>query len=64
MIDIYTHARWCNHCNDHVNTTTHHETCEFAALKKEVVELREENQKMREIIMASYAPRAVEFPLK
>jgi hypothetical protein len=34
-----------------------HETCEFAALKKEVKELREENMLMREIMMASYAPR-------
>jgi hypothetical protein len=37
-----------------------HETCEFAALKKEVEELRAENSKMREILMASYAPRAWE----
>lgn len=50
MIDIYTHKRWCNHCNDHVDLNLHHETCEFAALKKEVEELRE-------IIMASYTPR-------
>jgi hypothetical protein len=36
---------------------THHQTCEYAALKKEVKELREENMLMREIMMASYAPR-------
>jgi hypothetical protein len=53
-IDIYTHARWCNHCK------THHETCEFAALQKEVEELRIENAKMRAVILASYAPRAAE----
>lgn len=34
-----------------------HETCEFAALQKEVKELREENMLMREVMMASYAPR-------
>ena len=34
-----------------------HETCEFAALKKEVEELRAENSNMREVMMASYAPR-------
>ena len=55
--DIYTHARWCNHCNFHVDLKTHHENCEFAALQKEVKELREENFKMREVLMASYAPR-------
>jgi hypothetical protein len=57
MIDIFTHARWCNHCNDHVDLHKHHETCEFAALKKEVKELREENMLMREVMMAAYSPR-------
>lgn len=55
--DIMTHARWCNHCKMHVDLNTHHETCEFAALEKEVKKLREENFKMREVLMASYAPR-------
>jgi hypothetical protein len=41
----------------HVDANKHHETCEFAALEKEVKELREENFKMREVLMASYAPR-------
>ena len=57
QIDIYTHGRWCNHCNFHVDLKTHHETCEFAALKKEVEELRAENHKMREVMMAAYSPR-------
>jgi hypothetical protein len=39
------------------NLVAAHETCEFAALKKEVKELREENMLMREVMMASYAPR-------
>jgi hypothetical protein len=39
------------------NLVAGHETCEFAALKKEVEELRAENSKMREVMMASYAPR-------
>lgn len=56
-IDILTHKRWCNHCKDHVDLNVHYETCEFAALQKEVKELREENFKMREVIMASYSPR-------
>lgn len=55
--DIFSYARWCNHCKNHVNEKLHHETCEFAALQKEVKELREENFKMREVLMASYAPR-------
>lgn len=58
--DIFTHKKWCNHCKDHVDLRTHYETCEFAALKKEVETLREENHKMRQVIMASYAPRAWE----
>lgn len=33
--DILTYKRWCNHCKDHVNEKIHHETCEFARLKKE-----------------------------
>lgn len=40
MIDILTHARWCNHCKDHVDLNTHHETCEFAALQKQNVKLK------------------------
>ena len=57
MIDIHTYARWCNHCKNHVNHDKHHETCEYAALKKEVKHLRRENFLMREVLMASYAPR-------
>jgi hypothetical protein len=44
-----------------VDENTHHETCEFASLKKEVVELRKENAKMRAVILASYAPRVAEL---
>ena len=33
-------------------------TFEFTALHKEVKKLREENFRMREVLMASYAPRA------
>lgn len=55
--DIFTHAQWCPHCKFNVNAKTHHETCEVAALKKEVKELREENMLMREVMMAAYAPR-------
>lgn len=58
MIDIYTHKRWCDHCNTAADYETHHETCEFTALQKEVKKLREENFRMREVLMASYAPRA------
>ena len=54
---ILNHARWCNHCKFHVNVQTHHESCEFAALQKEVEHLRKENFRMKEILMASYAPR-------
>ena len=54
---ILNHARWCNHCKNHVNAKLHHETCEFAALQKEVEHLRKENFRMKEILMASYAPR-------
>lgn len=61
MIDIFTHAQWCGHCKFNVDEKTHHETCEFAALKKEVVELRKENAKMRAVILASYAPRVAEL---
>jgi len=57
MIDIYTHAQWCGHCKVNVDAETHHETCEFAALQKEVKELRKENMLMREVMMAAYAPR-------
>ena len=57
MIGILTHKRWRNHCKDHVDLNVHHETCEFAALQKEAIKLREENFKMREVLMASYAPR-------
>ena len=57
MIDIYTHKRWCDHCNTAADFDTHHETCEFTALKKEVEHLRMENFRMKEILMASYAPR-------
>jgi len=58
MIDIYTHGNWCHHCKFNIiSEETHHETCEVAALRKEVKELREENMLMREIMMASYAPR-------
>ncbi len=57
MIDIFTHAQWCGHCKFNVDAETHHETCEFAALKKEVEELRAENSKMREVMMAAYSPR-------
>lgn len=57
MIDIFTHKRWCNHCKTAADFDTHHETCEFTALQKEVQKLREENFKMREVLMASYAPR-------
>lgn len=56
--NIFTHARWCQHCKFHVDDKKHHETCEFAALQKEVKELREENYRMREVLMASYAPRS------
>ena len=55
--DIFTHAQWCPHCKFNVNAKTHHLSCEYAALKKEVEELRKENMLMREIMMASYAPR-------
>lgn len=58
MIDIFTHAQWCGHCKFNVDVETHHETCEFAALKKEVEKLRAENFRLREFFMASYAPRA------
>lgn len=54
---ILNHARWCNHCKFHVNVQTHAESCEFAALQKEVEHLRKENFRMKEILMASYAPR-------
>lgn len=57
MIDIFTHAQWCGHCKFNVDVNTHHETCEYAALKKEVEHLRRENFLMREVLMASYAPR-------
>jgi hypothetical protein len=36
---------------------THHETCEFAALQREVEELRAENARLREVFAASYSPR-------
>ena len=58
MIDIYTHKRWCDHCNTAADFDTHAETCEFTALQKEVEHLRKENFHMKEILMASYAPRA------
>lgn len=54
---ILNYGRWCNHCLSHVDLRKHHETCEFAALKKEVEELRAENFKMREVLMAAYSPR-------
>ena len=57
MIDIYTHKVWCNHCKTAADFDTHAETCEFTALKKEVEDLRKENLLMKEILMASYAPR-------
>jgi len=48
----------CPHCRFNIiSEETHHETCEVTALRKEVKELREENMLMREIMMASYAPR-------
>lgn len=50
MIDILTHKRWCNHCKDHVDLRLHYKTCEFAALQKEVEELRAENAKLKEIL--------------
>ena len=59
-IDIHTHKIWCNHCKNAADFETHAESCEFAALKKEVEKLRSENFRMREILMASYAPRAWE----
>jgi hypothetical protein len=60
MIDIHTFKRWCNHCRNAADFETHHENCEFTGLKKEVEKLRVENFRMREILMASYAPRAWE----
>lgn len=51
MIDIFTHARWCNHCSNHVDLNKHHETCEYAAIKKEVEELREKTRKMHVCII-------------
>jgi hypothetical protein len=59
-MDIHTFKRWCNHCKNAADFDTHHETCEFAGLKKEVKELRAQNFRMREILMTSYAPRAWE----
>jgi len=60
MIDIHTHKIWCNHCKNAADFETHAESCEFAALKKEVKELRAQNLRLREVFRVSYAPRAWE----
>ena len=60
MIDIHTHKKWCNHCKTAADFATHHETCEFAALQKEVKELRAQNLRLREVFRVSYAPRVGE----
>lgn len=39
MVDIFTHARWCNHCKHHVDLKEHAKTCEFAKLQEDVKEL-------------------------
>jgi hypothetical protein len=51
----------CPHCRFNIiSEEAHHETCEYAALKKEVGKLRSENFRMREILMASYGARVWE----
>lgn len=47
MINILTHARWCNHCKQHVNLETHADVCEFARLQETVHRLEKELKELK-----------------
>lgn len=54
---IRNHARWCNHCKNHVNVQTHAESCEFARLQKEVGNLRKENFHLKKVLTVYCSPK-------